>query len=184
MLSGKAVQLAIRGHMLVHNVLTVLHLEEALLCSTDGNNNTACLEDTIVMEQNSEEYRCSDNYIQNDDMQILAVAFDNLEKGIQSVNEVITNQSLQNVVLLCEQGKVKMSTNRAACLWYQYMDMVSLLQRFIQAERTDNWSLHLESKQKMLPFFASSIPEKHLYRFAKHVVFTGDTSRSVQCYQS
>jgi hypothetical protein len=47
MLSGKATQRSIRGHMLVDSVLTLLHLEGVLLCLAillclaDGNNNNA-----------------------------------------------------------------------------------------------------------------------------------------------
>ena len=47
-------------------------------------------------------------------------------------------------------------TPRTAMLWLQYLDMVSILQRFIKAERMDNWKLHLHIVQDMLPYFAAS----------------------------
>ena len=47
-------------------------------------------------------------------------------------------------------------TTRTAMLWLQYLDMVSILQRFIKAERMANWKLHLQIVQDMLPYFAAS----------------------------
>ncbi|CAG9820707.1 unnamed protein product [Phaedon cochleariae] len=43
-----------------------------------------------------------------------------------------------------------------AKLWILYFRMVTLLKQFIEAERTGNWTLHLETIQKMLPFFHAS----------------------------
>lgn len=40
-----------------------------------------------------------------------------------------------------------------AKFWVQYLKMVSLMNRFIEAERSGNWKLHLESIKQMLPFF-------------------------------
>ena len=47
-------------------------------------------------------------------------------------------------------------TTRTAMLWLQYLDMVSILQRFIKAERVANWKLHIQTIQDMLPYFAAS----------------------------
>ena len=47
-------------------------------------------------------------------------------------------------------------TMRTSMLWLQYLDMVSILQRFIKAERMANWKLHLKTVQDMLPYFAAS----------------------------
>ena len=46
-------------------------------------------------------------------------------------------------------------SSRTAALWIQYMDMVDIL-RFITAERTANWSLHLHVLDEMLPYLAAS----------------------------
>ena len=47
-------------------------------------------------------------------------------------------------------------TTRIAMLWLQYLDMVSILQRFIKAERMANWKRHLQTVQDMLPYFVAS----------------------------
>ena len=36
------------------------------------------------------------------------------------------------------------------------MDMVDILRKFLRAERTGNWALHLEAISEMLPFMAAS----------------------------
>ena len=43
-----------------------------------------------------------------------------------------------------------------ARLWLQYMDMEALLCQFIEAERTGNWELHLQSLRDMLSFYAAA----------------------------
>lgn len=48
----------------------------------------------------------------------------------------------------------KCSTTSA--LWVQYMSMIDILSKFIRAERTGNWELHLQSMQAMLPYMAAS----------------------------
>ena len=41
-------------------------------------------------------------------------------------------------------------------LWFQYMETVNILRRFIKAERTCDWTLHLQTVQEMLPYLAAS----------------------------
>ena len=36
------------------------------------------------------------------------------------------------------------------------MEQIDILQRFIKAERTGNWELHLRSAQEMMPFLAAA----------------------------
>ncbi|CAG2257195.1 unnamed protein product [Mytilus edulis] len=45
---------------------------------------------------------------------------------------------------------------RTSQLWFQYMDMIDILRRFIKAERTGNWELHLQTVKDMLPYLAAS----------------------------
>jgi len=50
---------------------------------------------------------------------------------------------------------VKISS-RTSALWVQYMSMIDILCKFIRAECTGNWELHLQSIQAMLPYMAAS----------------------------
>lgn len=43
-----------------------------------------------------------------------------------------------------------------AKLWMQYFKMVCLIKRFIEAERSGNWQLHLDTAKQMLPIFVAS----------------------------
>ena len=58
-------------------------------------------------------------------------------------------------------------TSQHSRLWFQYMEMVAILQRFIKAERTGNWDLHLVAVREMLPFFAAS--GHNLYAKSAHL---------------
>ena len=49
-----------------------------------------------------------------------------------------------------------MAINRTANLWSQYMAMVDILKKFVRAERTGNFNLHLEAIKDMLPYFAAA----------------------------
>ena len=49
-----------------------------------------------------------------------------------------------------------MDGHRTAQLWLQYMDMVDILRRFVRAERTGNWHLHLRTLREMLPFLTAA----------------------------
>ena len=61
----------------------------------------------------------------------------------------------------------KNSITRTGLLWVQYLEMVNILRKFLKAERTGNWRLHLESVREMLPFFAAS--GHTLYAESAHV---------------
>ncbi|XP_031335335.1 uncharacterized protein LOC116165167 isoform X2 [Photinus pyralis] len=56
------------------------------------------------------------------------------------------------------KDKLEQFTNLGptAKLWSQYFQMVTLILTFIDAERTGNWTLHLETIHDMLPYFHSS----------------------------
>ncbi len=45
--------------------------------------------------------------------------------------------------------------SKTATLWLQYVDMVDILRKYIRAERTGNWELHLQTVSEMLPYLAA-----------------------------
>ena len=47
-------------------------------------------------------------------------------------------------------------TSRTAKLWLQYIEYVEAVKLFIQAERTENWNLHLIAVEKMMNLFAAT----------------------------
>ncbi|XP_045178258.2 uncharacterized protein LOC123538319 isoform X1 [Mercenaria mercenaria] len=82
--------------------------------------------------------------------------YENLEKNKVSVSDVCSAELLQEVSQVLNLEKTKLKSYRTASLWLQYMDMVSVLQQFIRAERVSDWIGHLQATKRMLPYFAAS----------------------------
>lgn len=61
----------------------------------------------------------------------------------------ISNKFNQEILKIEESGPT-------AKLWIQYLKMVTLVRRFIEAERTGNWELHLAVVKMMMPYFIST----------------------------
>lgn len=75
----------------------------------------------------------------------------------ESDSTMIADEQLQNVLYKFNEIIDKMkSKGDTAKLWVQYFEMVTLVKQFIEAERSGNWKLHLETIQKMLPYFHAS----------------------------
>ena len=71
---------------------------------------------------------------------------------------------------------------RTAKLWIEYMKMVDLLRKFIKAERTGNWKLHLQSVEEMLPYFAAcghNLYAKSAYIYLQFMQDLEETNPSV-----
>ncbi|XP_053373150.1 uncharacterized protein LOC123533634 [Mercenaria mercenaria] len=163
MMSGKATARALRGHFLVNTALHALIVSKLFgieLTSTPledqepsidiGNTEHGSLETyDAIIETNQ---RNGDQTLLND----IAVLYDKLEKEELDVPSITQNIAVQSVAgILCEERK-KLEISRTAKLWFMYIDMISILQQFIRAERTGDWILHLSTLKKMLPYFAAS----------------------------
>lgn len=71
--------------------------------------------------------------------------------AILTTNE---NEQFQTLMTKFTDALCKLESNGpTAKLWVLYFRMVTLMKQFIQAERTGDWNLHLDTVQKMLPFF-------------------------------
>lgn len=46
-------------------------------------------------------------------------------------------------------------------LWIMYLDMIGILKRFIAAERSGNWNLHIQATEEMLPYIVSAGHSKY-----------------------
>ena len=71
----------------------------------------------------------------------------------QAIND---DKIVQSLMQKFAMNKCSLKSSRTSSLWIQYTDMIDILRRFIKAERTGNWKLHLKSMQEMLPFFAAA----------------------------
>ncbi|EDO40541.1 predicted protein [Nematostella vectensis] len=62
-----------------------------------------------------------------------------------SVDEVCHSRVLDEIRERASSGSSKIrNSSSTAALWLQYMDMIDILRRFVKAERTANWQLHLQ----------------------------------------
>jgi hypothetical protein len=89
-------------------------------------------------------------------------------KSSIDVNDLKSNVSFKKLADIIARTIDDKKKYRTGNLWIQYIEMVSLLRTFIKAERCGNWSLHLTTVKKMLPFFAAAghnqyLKSAHLY---------------------
>lgn len=76
-----------------------------------------------------------------------------------------------------------------AKLWIQYFEMVTLVKHFIEAERSGNWNLHLETINNMLPYFHASghflyAKCSHLYLQDMHNLKNTMPADEYECFTS
>ena len=127
-MSGKAVSRALRAHFLAEAALTSLLI-------------------TLL----NEETEIDLTHLQSLLEEALAVPDEiKLEDFLESENFKMVNESLLNL-----KNKLRQKS-RTSALWLLYLDYVGVLKRFILAERTSNWTLHVQSTADMLNLFAAS----------------------------
>ena len=82
--------------------------------------------------------------------------YQRLSSGEETASQPENADALSSIMEKLNAQKESMKDHRTAKLWFQYMEMVSILRTFIKAERTGNWLLHLQTVQQMLPYFAAA----------------------------
>ena len=89
-----------------------------------------------------------------EEMRLLFAKATNGEELLSTIEE--------NKVLECVQNAMKELKNtlsnesRTAKLWIGYQQIISLIRKFIRADRLGMWDLHLEAIQEALPIFAAA----------------------------
>jgi hypothetical protein len=144
MLSGKAVSRAIRGHFLVDGALM-----EKLIQSTLSPSD---------QEREATLHGYQGN-LTPDDVSDLRAVCESVCREKLCVNEcsILENASLLKLDECLEKLKASLSADsRTARLWLQYMHYIDTVKRFILAERTTDWHLHLEAVNDMLNLFAAT----------------------------
>ncbi|CAG2194071.1 unnamed protein product [Mytilus edulis] len=81
---------------------------------------------------------------------------DELLKGDISVEKACDDVLIDQIKSRIDNFRESHKSYRTSQLWFQYMDMIDILRRFIKAERTGNWELHLQTVKDMLPYLAAS----------------------------
>ena len=146
-LSGKAVQRAIRGHFLVNTALDALLLAkeykipleaetrtDQLECQSVDENNAN--ESTETLESRYEDIDMADNDInQNEQIETLKSTLESMISDESSDNELSQSDIIKCVKEKINSLKSSVSQSRTGALWIQYIEMIDILRSFIKAER-------------------------------------------------
>ena len=142
----------IRGHFLVDNAIHALLISKLFgitLPSELHDDNTEHESESFIL----------DSFTADTENNVLIEAtdlYDQLLAGDVSVNFVCENTILDRVQHALATHIKSLENLRTAILWIQYCEIIQLLRKFIKAERTGNWELHLQSVRDMLPYFAAA----------------------------
>ena len=79
-----------------------------------------------------------------------------LESPTKEKNDALINSKVLKEIseAISKLKKSLSERSRTAKLWISYVDYINVLKQFIVAERTSNWSLHIQSTLDMLNLFA------------------------------
>ena len=149
MLSGKAVARAVRGHLIVDAALNTLVLAQTFSVPVPG-----CL--NAENEEAEEVLDMPELYEHSTDLDEAGVLYEKLMQGLMSVDQVCCSDAITRIGAALQASKESIKSSRTATLWMQYMDMVDTLRKFLRAEHTGNWELHLQAVSEMLPYLAAS----------------------------
>ena len=139
MLSGKAVSHSVRGFMLVDIALHCLMTEEMF-----GTSHT------------NDEIERAEPPLSNNILTEASQLFDTLLNRQETMENVVNHDALKAVEKEFELQKMRFKEIRTSNLWLSFCEMVAVLKRFLLAERTGDWELHLLSVQEMLPYLAAA----------------------------
>ncbi|XP_060587651.1 uncharacterized protein LOC132743142 [Ruditapes philippinarum] len=173
MLTGKSVQRAVRGHFMIDTALNALlmstlydrplhtHVSGQLSDQDEENANESTisiphLSETSESEQSRQTLDDTDSNVQHDDLEAISNLYDAITNGTASLDDTNTNINLKTIDEKRSNFRRRLKDNRTTQLWFQYMDMVSLLQEFLMAERIGDWEGHLSVVKSMLPYFAAA----------------------------
>lgn len=141
MMTGKSVQRAIRGHLLVEKSLNGLVTEEIV---KDNDTMDGLLDE---VDQLYSSFLC-----------------DSI-----SLSDITSSEVLQRINILLKEKKSEISErSRTSKLWILYTDMIETARSLIRADRSGSWLLHLQTISNALPIFAAAghfnyLRSSHLY---------------------
>ena len=142
MLTGKAIPRAVRGHILVDAALNTILVAKAYHIPLQTKETDEPKRDTASTDPENYDVEIGQQkqgtVDVTSDIAEAKYLYDRAMLSILSVEEVCSAGVLVRIKgKLCDLKQTM--TTRTAMLCLQYMDMVSILQRFIKAERIANW---------------------------------------------
>ena len=160
--SGKAIARSLRGNFLVESVLTNSLMqnlfsadvedfndedeENLLVRDVDDNskiiNEAKIKVEPVTIEDIDEIEKCHEELKQS------------YENGLNFLNHSKSFKKVKQGLSVLKDHLCKCS--RTSKLWINYLRYTDISKRFIRAERTGNWSLHLQCISEMLNLFAAT----------------------------
>lgn len=155
MMTGKALPRAVRGHLLVDTALNALLVsmtfdiplpdeEQHLTNEEHVQDRNQSFESNQIAETSTEEQEP----VSNSSQVVLSVAINQYNQLINediSVDTICESSILDDINARIAAKRKELEVSRTASLWMRYSEMVIILKRFIKAERTGNWELHLQT---------------------------------------
>ena len=140
-ISGKVVSRALQAHLPAESACISILFED-----TKAVNIAKVNEFVSILEKSLEEI---ETFCQTPEVQEMGAT---LEKRMQELRE----------------RERERERSRTAKIWLQYLHHIQVLRRFIIAERTSDWSLHLQSATDMLNLFGACghlnyVKSAHIY---------------------
>ena len=160
MLSGKAVSRALRGHMLVDTALSAILVTKAYDLHT--TETISSHHDVVEASEQAPSPHVDtgndmlETSVLHNELDAALQQYDSLMDGDMSVEDLCMADSLDQIKAKLDHLMTELTASRTSKLWLQYMEMINLLRKFLKAERTGNWLLHLQTLQEMLPYFAAA----------------------------
>ena len=151
MVTGNAISRAVRGHMLVDAALNTILVANAYHIPLPTKETDEPKRDTASTDPENDDVE-TDQQKQG----TVDVTSDITEAKDLYDNTMLSTLSVEDVcsagVLVRIKGKLddlkQTMTMRTAMHWLQYLELVSILQRFIKAERMANWKLYTFKQYK------------------------------------
>lgn len=155
MMSGKAVARAVRGHSIVDAALNGLFLADVF--NVHLPQTTGAPDNSVGGDTEFPEAATAMDVSRVADLDEAKKIFEKLMDGTVSSEEASQFDVLVRIKdCLKKHIESTKMTSRTSALWVQYMEMQDILRKHICAERTGNWSLHLQVIQDMLPYLAAA----------------------------
>ena len=129
MMTGKSVQRAFRGHLLVNK----------------------CLNEMIISEVVKEQPGLSLVVDEAEEM------YTSLVNGETTLDATATSDTLSSFADAVEKMKTQLaSLSKTSQLWLNYQTMIQVAMSLIKADRTGSWQMHLRAVSDCLPIFAAA----------------------------
>lgn len=141
MIGGKAVQRALRGHLLVEK----------------------CLNGMLVCKMMESDPEFANSVKTCEDM------YNSLLEGKTTLETVATSEKNAKLQQTLDKKKLELSDqSRTSKLWVAYMNMVKSARMLLMADRMGSWERHLSAVAECLPIFAATghynyLKSAHLY---------------------